>query len=389
MRAAAVAALAGALSACAITPGMNMNEGAADARAQANRPATPVKDEGGKPGANPNRVQTTTDAAGEGIVLITPEVLRRHAEARAARQRSAIEDPLAERAKAYAYRVAPFDVLSVTVWDHPELTIPAGEFRSAEATGHPVYSDGTMFYPHVGVIEAGGKTLPQIREELTRRLTRVIQNPQLDIRVAAFRGHKVQVTGEVAAPSAVPITDVPMRALDAINFAKGFSPEADMQNVKLTRDGKTFVLDLQAVNERGEVGNNWLLVDGDILHVPDRRENRVFVLGEVREQMARPMVRGRLTLADALSDAQGMDQTTSNPSRIYVIRGSFEKPTIYKLDASSPDALLLAVQFQLEPRDVVYVSAYELTRWNRVISQILPTIQVLWQTFDLTQRVVR
>ena len=174
-------------------------------------------------------------------------------------------------------------MLSVTVWDHPELTIPAGEFRSPESTGHPVTSDGKMFYPHVGTIAVGGKTLPEVREELTQRLTRVIQNPQLDVRVASFRGKKVQVTGEVMGPAALPINDVPMRALDAITFAKGFTPEADMQNVILTRAGKTYRLDLQAVNERGQVGNNWLLQDGDVLHVTDRRENRVFVLGEVKK----------------------------------------------------------------------------------------------------------
>lgn len=358
----AVAALGGALG-CA---GMQMNEGAAEARLRAQKDV---------PGP-------------EGIILISPEVLQAQAKARHEQARKPVEDPLADQAKAWVYRVAPFDVLSVTVWDHPELTIPAGEFRSAEATGHPVYADGTMFYPHVGVTQVGGRTLPEIREELTRRLSRVIQNPQLDIRVVAFRGQKVQVTGEVAAPSGVPVNDVPMRALDAINFAKGFSPEADMENVTLTRAGKTHVLDLQAVNERGVVAHNWLLQDGDILHVPDRREKRVFVLGEVKEQMARPMVKGRLTLADALGDAQGFDQTTSNPSRIYVIRGAFERPTIYRLDAGSPDALLLAVQFQLQPRDVVYVSATELTRWNRVLSQILPTVQALWQTYDLTRRVI-
>lgn len=386
---------------CAITPGFQMDEGAVEERARkSEQPAraepgdtgraepsrSAADDPGKKP--SPNRIQTTSTSA-QGVVLITPEVLKRQAQQRAAQATEPLADPLAEVAKTYAYRIAPFDVLSVIVWDHPELTIPAGEFRSPESTGHPVNADGTMFYPHVGVVEVGGKTLPEVREELTKRLTRVIQNPQLDVRVATFRGQKVQVTGEVVAPSALPITDVPMRALDAVTLSKGFSPEADMQNVTLTRAGKTYVLDLQAVNERGQVDYNWLLRDGDILHVPDRRENRVYVLGEVKQQMARPMIRGRLTLADALGDAEGLDPVASNPGRIYVIRGAFDKPTIYKLDATSPDALLLAVQFQLEPHDVVYVSTYELTRWNRVISQILPTVQVLWQTFDLTNRTFR
>jgi polysaccharide export outer membrane protein len=59
---------------------------------------------------------------------------------------------------------------------------------------------------------------------------------------------------------------------------------------------------------------------------------------------------------------------------------------VYRLDASSADALLLAVQFQLEPHDVVYVTTYGLTAWNRIVTQIFPTVQGLWQTVDLANR---
>jgi polysaccharide export outer membrane protein len=71
---------------------------------------------------------------------------------------------------------------------------------------------------------------------------------------------------------------------------------------------------------------------------------------------------------------------------IFVIRGDYEAPEIYHLDASSADALLLATQFQLRPRDVVFVSTYKLAQWNRVMAQILPTITSLWTTYDLSTR---
>jgi polysaccharide biosynthesis/export protein len=299
-----------------------------------------------------------------------------------------LRDPLAEAAADYNYRVTAHDVLSVIVWDHPELTIPAGEFRSAEATGHPVASDGTMFFPHVGVVQVAGKTLREIRELLTQRLTSVIERPQLDVRVVGFRGQKVQVTGEVVAPSSLPITDVPMRVQDAIGQARGLTPEADPRGVTLTRGGKTFILDLQALYEQGDVSQNWLLLDGDILHVPDRSRNKVFILGEVRRPSSRIMVKGRMSLAEAIGDSEGFDPVSSNPAKVYVIRGSFDRPSIYKLDAQSPDALLLATQFQLQPHDVVFVSAHNLTRWNRIIAQIQPTVQMLWQAVAIGDRAV-
>ncbi|WP_224367200.1 polysaccharide export protein [Hyalangium versicolor] len=356
------------LSACAWGPGMHMDEDAFRERYA------------GKADGGP-------DDAFE-IVSIDAALLKKQQETRLQERPAPRQDPLAQAAADYDYRVTAHDVLSVIVWDHPELTIPAGEFRPAEATGHPVSADGTMFYPHVGVIQVAGKTLREIRELLTQRLASVIERPQLDVRVVGFRGQKVQVTGEVAAPSSIPITDVPLRVQDAISQARGLTAEADLREVTLSRGGRTFALDLQALYEQGDVSQNWLLQDGDILNVPDRSRNKVFVLGEVRKPSSRLMVKGRMTLAEAIGDSEGFDPVSSNPSKVYVIRGSFDRPSIYKLDAHSPDALLLATQFQLQPRDVIFVSAHNLTRWNRIITQIQPTVQLLWQAMDTGNRAV-
>ena len=242
-----------------------------------------------------------------------------------------------------------------------------------------------MYYPHVGVVEVGRKTLPEIRALLTERLRKFIENPQLDVRVAAFRGRRVQVTGDVVQPSTLPVTDVPLRVQDAIAQAKGLGPSAWSRGVTLTRDGNVYRLDLQALYDEGDVSQNWLLRDGDVLHVPSREENKVFVLGEVRQPSSKVMARGRMSLAEALGVSAGFDPLTSNGA-VYVFRGRYEAPQVYRLDASNADALLLAVQFQLEPLDVVYVAPYALANWNRFVSQLMPTIQSLWQTADLANR---
>src|SRR2546423_1643085 len=123
------------------------------------------------------------------------------------------------------YTVAPYDVLQVTVWDHPELTAPTGQFRSPEENGNPVSADGSVFYPYVGVVPVAGKTVAEIRSLLTTRLAGVIQKPQLDVRIAAFRGKRAHITGEIVQPSPIPITDVPSRVQDAVAFGHGFTPE--------------------------------------------------------------------------------------------------------------------------------------------------------------------
>lgn len=296
-------------------------------------------------------------------------------------------DPLAAEATSYEYRISPFDILMVTVWDHPELTTPTGQFRSPEENGNRVGADGTIFYPYVGVVHVAGRTVAEVRKLLAERLNRVITNPQIDVRVAAFRGRRAQVAGEVMQPMTVPITDVPVRIQDAIALARGFTPEADWSNVTLSREGRTYHLNLQALYERGDLSQNWLLKDGDVVNVGDRSRNKVFVIGEVRQPQSRLMVKGRMTLAEALSETGSMEPSVADVANIFVIRGQYDAPNIYRLDASSADALLLAAQFQLAPRDVVFVSTLGLARWNRVMNQIMPTVQSLWMTYDLASRV--
>ena len=65
------------------------------------------------------------------------------------------------------YRIGPGDILQITVWDHPELTIPAGSFREPADSGQQVGDDGRMYYPYVGVIMAAGMTVGELRVVLT------------------------------------------------------------------------------------------------------------------------------------------------------------------------------------------------------------------------------
>lgn len=337
------------------------------------------------------------------VQKLTPELV-----AKLAQQSNKVvtdKDPSAG-AKPTPYTVGPFDVLQITVWEHPELTTPAGAAASlvlsADPSGGPppglsgagnangigVDANGTIFYPHVGVLDVNGKTLAEIRAVLTERLARVIVNPQLDVRVATFRAKRIQIAGEVLTPTTVPLTDVPLRLQDAIAAARGLTPESplgtqgfgpDLSRVTLTRGDKTYHIDLLALYETGDTSQNWLLQDGDVVHVGDRGRNRVFILGEVRNPAARLMAKRRMTLAEALTDTGGFEPPAANVDKIYVIRGDMRAPEIYRLDAHSADAMILATQFQMRPLDIVYVSTYNITRWSRTMTQILPTVQLLYE----------
>ncbi|RUO62635.1 polysaccharide export protein [Pseudidiomarina insulisalsae] len=288
-----------------------------------------------------------------------------------------------EQARAnYDYTVGRGDILNVTVWNHPELTIPAGSMRSAEEAGNWVHSDGTIFYPYIGKVQVAGKKVTEIREDITRKLAKYIESPQVDVTVAAFRSQRVFVTGAVQQPGTVPVTNVPMTLIEAVNAAGGLNEAANWNKVTLTRGDMVREFNLRELYQSGNTDQNILLQPNDVVHVARNDDNKVFVLGEVRKPMSYMIGQSGMTLAEALSEAGGMFEATANASGIFVIRqaedDSGKIAKVYQLNAENAVALVMAEQFEMHQRDIVYVTAAPISRWNRVINQLLPSITGLY-----------
>lgn len=275
------------------------------------------------------------------------------------------------------YKIGPLDVVQIVVWEHPELTSPMGQYQPA---GQKVTTAGTLFYPYAGEIVVAGMTAQELREEITRRLSdKVLTNPQVDVRVTGHNSLKAFVTGAVNKPGYVSFDEEPMTLPSAIALAGGLNEESEPSGIQLKRNNKTYTINYNEAFQKSIPIEKILMQPGDQVWVPYSDTRRVYVLGEVQRNTAVTFKNGQLTLVDALASAGGLQVVTASASSIYVIRNTNEKQIdVFHLNAKNALALAMADRFPLEERDIVYVDASGLATWNRLMSQILPTVQTLY-----------
>ena len=232
-----------------------------------------------------------------------------------------------------SYIVGPQDVLTVTVFNEPQLS---GQFR--------VDSDGQFNYPFLGRIAASGSTPRDIAALLKLKLADgYLRNPQVAVEVAQFRSQSVFVMGEVRTPGKY-IQSGPVTVIEAL--AQAGSTTLSAGNVVLilhpkepSTSGPTLPdatdADIERVNLReiqaGKLSQNVLVRDGDTIFVP--KAERFYVIGQVKNPGSY-VLEANMTVLQAISLAGGVSERGSN-RRIRIIRVVDDKKR--ELDAKTTD----------------------------------------------------
>ena len=279
------------------------------------------------------------------------------------------------------YRIGPLDMVQVVVWEHPELTSPMGQYQPA---GQKVTTDGKLFYPYAGELQAAGLTAQELRLEITKRLSdKILNDPQVDVRVSEYKSLKAVVSGEVKNPGYAFFSEAPMTIPMAIAEVGGFSQDADPAGMQLRRGNKVYNINYLEAFKKDLPLDKMLLKPDDQLYVPaltqTQRENRAYVMGEVQKVGLVDLVNGKVNLVEALSAAGGLQALNATSRGIYVIRNTSENQIdVFHLNAKNAMALAMAERFELNARDIVYGAASGLATWNRLISLILPSVQTVY-----------
>ncbi|WP_459252312.1 polysaccharide biosynthesis/export family protein [Paraburkholderia sediminicola] len=365
-------------SACAVAPGMRMETSRVQDMADGPNTSSFIGEAG--EGAAREKVNATTGTRDIAITEVDAALISRLAQSRKQHQLE-LSQLLSEAPRAYT--VGPGDVLQIVVWDHPEFAAALGssQTQSSPRPGDPlagfvVDQNGSLTFPYAGALHVAGLRTEEIQQRLSGALAKYFVKPQVTVRMASYRAHQVYVDGEVHSPGALAVNDVPMTLYEAVSRAGGFSETADQSDLVLVRGDHSYRINLTQMLAQGLSPSRFYLKPGDLLRVVSRDENDAYVMGEVNKPVsAIPRRTGRMTLADALAQAGSVNASTADAAQMFVIRGSLTgTPQVFHLDGHSPVAMLLAKDFELQPKDVVYVDGSGLVRFNRVLSLLMPLI---------------
>src|SRR3954470_18811080 len=216
------------------------------------------------------------------------------------------------------YVVGPQDVLTVQVFDQPDL---GGKYT--------VETDGTFAFPLIGRVTAGGLTLRKVEGELKKQLADgYFKNPQVTVAVDQYRSRRVFVMGEVRSPGPVALTG-DMTLIEALARAGSALPSAsgEIAIVRAAPGTNRPMLPIAGSEadilrarirdlDSGSRNQNIDLRDGDTIFVP--RAESVYVFGEVKAPGAY-IIRKDTTVLQALSLAGGVGEDGAM-NRITIVR---------------------------------------------------------------------
>ena len=270
------------------------------------------------------------------------------------------------------YRIAEGDILGIILVGYPDIT-------AAGTTGYPVDQQGFVQFPLVGRVKASGMSVPQFTANLRNQLQRYLKFSDPQVKIVNYLGNKFFIDGEVKQPGEFAIADVPVSLYSAISMAGGATPTGDSNNVVLNRKGPSYNIGLQSLRQMGSSANQIYLQDGDSIHVNSQDRNKVYVLGEFGQVEPVPIREQGISLAQVLGESKGLNSSTANASKIYVVRDNLNTRVtdIYYVDMQTITSFALANRFEMHANDIVYVDPTGLTRWNRVISSILPSTSAI------------
>jgi polysaccharide export outer membrane protein len=279
-----------------------------------------------------------------------------------------------------AYVLGPDDLITVSVYQHPELNAPplSGANGYNGGSGALITSGGTVQLPLIGSVHLGGMTVDAAEQLLTSDYGKHIIDPQVSIELAAAQSLRYYLLGAFSSPG-VKYPMHPLTLLEALALGGSVNiAGADLYQAYVAQGDVKLPVDLYSLIVQGDLTQNIPLASGDIIVVPTDANENVFVFGAVTKPGIVPFNNGSLSLLQALSES-GLDLpslTNAELSTVHIIRAGGRSAEFIIVNA----AMIIngqAESFELRPGDIIFVPPTPVATWNQVLSEFLPALQAV------------
>jgi polysaccharide export outer membrane protein len=275
------------------------------------------------------------------------------------------------------YRLGPSDVISITIYRHPELSVPQGG-GAASNGGVSINNDGTVDLSLVGNVDVGGLTVGEAQQVLQRDYAKYIQQTDVAVQLVSPKSMRYYLLGDFSQPG-VKMSDRQLSLLDALSLGGSLNiTNADLFQAYVAMGAQKLPLDIRSLLVDGDMSQNILLAPGATIVIPPASDEKAFVFGAVSKPGAIDFEGGGLSVLQALSEA-GMDldsYTSAELSQVRIIRSHGAGADFIVVDAGK---ILKgeAAPFALEPGDVVFVAPDTVATWNQALNQLLPSLSTI------------
>lgn len=285
--------------------------------------------------------------------------------------------PPSVKGNSYSDKIRSRDALRFIITDLSELS---PFFTKGEPYAYgplEVPEDGEISIPYVGEIQVLNRSLAQISAELNDRVKPISNTAQAVVGRSGRIPHTANVMGEVKQPGPVPLERSNITSVDLLAASGGPLQAEHLFKYTLRRNGQDYAFDYQGFRK-----NPFPVEEGDLLTVSTDATNRFYVMGAINRPTTVAFPVPAPTLADALGAATGLDERRSDPSGVFVFRKG-NPDEVYTIDLKDPSSMLLTQRFPLSGEDLVYVTEAPLTRWSRLIAQLLPVSQLTQAAYNI------
>ena len=269
--------------------------------------------------------------------------------------------------------ISPGDALRIRMFEpYAGGLLPTMDNPAAEIGLQWVSEDGTINVPFAGPVRVAGLDLNQIQNRIVSQLGNKARDPQVVVELATDRSNIVTVSGDVKSPGTVSLLEGVQSVVDAVGRRGGLVEPADPAHTEvLVRRRGSIVLLAQYAELLS--GRDIPVDKGDEIVVrPNTRQYTA--LGAVNKTGNHKIDRAGMTLMEALGQIGGMQEQRANRTGVFVFRLAEQASTppatskVFVLNFSEPQAILIAQQFAIQPKDVLYVSNAPMYEYERILS---------------------